>query len=181
MEGVVPANIVFSAKPLQTQPENGRVVDVFKSTQPYQMFTQNNNKNDEFKKHALGNIQTVSPLSMVYFSKDNMKRIQNLIRYRVWLGSNKKHVISDQSTVELEVVMRSIYLQFSKNMDCKIGEQVYELNSMVANWCVPRILAEIEQYLGYLNDINRLPTQIELPKNMSSAGTRTLRSVTTTF
>jgi hypothetical protein len=160
---------------------NGRVIDVRKPTKPYKMFTQNNNNNDNFKNTALKHIQQKSPLSMVYFSEENMNRVQNMIRYKVWLGSNKRHIISKQSSIELQIVMRSIYLQYSKNLPCKIGEQVYELNNMVVTWCVQKILTEIDQYLNYLNNLETLPQEIDLPKNLSSAGTKTLRSVTSLF
>lgn len=160
---------------------NGRVINVKRPTKPYQMFTQNNNCNDNFKNNALQHIQEKSPLSMVYFSQDNMERVQNMIRYQVWLGSNKRHIISKQSPIELEIIMRSIYLQHARNLKCKIGEQVQELDQMVVSWCVPKILSEVDQYLGYLDNLDTLPQQIDLPKNLSSKGTRTLKSVTSTF
>lgn len=160
---------------------NGRVIDVRKPTKPYQMFTQNNNCNDNFKNNALQHIQQKSPLSMTYFSEANMDRVQNMIRYQVWLGSNKRHIISKQSPIELEIIMRSIYLQHARNLPCKIGEQVHELNQMVVSWCVQQILSEVDQYVHYLDNLEKLPQELELPKNLSSAGSKTLRSVTSLF
>lgn len=162
-------------------PNNGRVIDVYQKTKPYQMFTQNNNCDDNFKNVALQHIQTKSPLSVLFFSKANMKRIQNMIRYQVWLQSGKRHIIGEQSNIELEIVMRSIYLQHAKNLPCKLGEQVHELDQILVSWCVPKILSEVDQYVGYLQNLDTLPQEIELPKNLSSKGTKTLRSVTTTF
>lgn len=166
---------------MQQMRNNGRVIDVKMPTKPYQMFTENNNCNDKFKNNALQHIQQKSPLSMTYFSEANMDRVQNMIRYQVWLGSQKRHIISKQSPIELEIIMRSIYLQHARNLPCKIGEQVHELNQMVVSWCVQRILSEVDQYLGYLQNLDTLPQELDLPKNLSSKGTRTLRSVTTTF
>lgn len=160
---------------------NGRVIDVYQPTKPYKMFTENNNCNDKFKGVALQHIQQKSPLSMTYFSEVNMERVQNLIRYQVWIGSQKRHIIDKQSPIELEIVMRSIYLQHAKNLPCKIGEQVQELNKIVVSWCVPKILSEVDQYLGYLQNLDTLPQEIPLPKNLSSAGSKTLRSVTSLF
>ena len=176
----IPANIMFSQNMKQI-PNNGRVIDAYSQTKPYELFTENNNDSDTFKNIALTNIQEKSPLSQVYFSNANMKRVQNMIRYHVWLKSGKRHVIGEQSYIELEIIMRAIYLQFSKNLQCNIGEQVQELDQMVVDWCWPKILTEVEQHLVYLDGLNRLPQEIELPKNVSSAGTKTLRSVTTTF
>jgi len=42
-----------------------------------------------------------------------MNLIQDGIRYQVYLKTDKKHIIDKQSEVELEIIMRSIYLQHS--------------------------------------------------------------------
>ena len=55
---------------------------------------------------------------------------------------------------ELLIVMRSIYLQFSKNLDKNIDRQVFELNKLVLQYCVPNIYSEILQYNGYLKAIS---------------------------
>jgi hypothetical protein len=72
------------------------------------------------------------------------------------------------------MIMRAIYLQYSKNNPSNIEGQLRELNEMVITWCVPRIMSEIEQYNYYLNDISHLPIPLEQPMNMSSAGTKSL-------
>jgi len=162
--------------------QNGRVVEVLEDKyKTFPMFTDNNNKNNTFKNEALKGIQIESPLSNLFFSNVNMKQIQDEIRYNVWLRSDKKHVIDNQDTLELQLVMRAMYLQYSKNKDCEFREQVAELNKLVLEYCVPRILAEVEQYLGYLDDIQKQPEPIPLPENLSAKGTKSLRSITTTF
>jgi len=162
--------------------QNGRVVDVLgEEYKNFPLFSDNNNNNNSFKNEALKGIQLESPLSNLFFSNFNMNTIQDQIRYTVWLRSNKKHVIDKQNTLELELVMRAMYLQYSKNKNCEFKEQVNELNKLVLEYCVPRILAEVEQYLGYLDDIQKQPEPIPLPENLSAKGTKSLRSITTTF
>ncbi len=162
--------------------QNGRVIDLQNTeVKDFPMFTQNNNKNDTYKSEALKHIQVQTPLSLVYFSEANMKRVQDMIRYNVWLKSDKQFVIGHQSNIELEVIMRAIYLQHAKNIDCKIGEQVQELDNMVMNYCVPKVINEVIQYNGYIRQLEYLPIPEDRPVNISSKGTRTLRSVTTTF
>lgn len=169
-------------KDYYNQFQNGRVVDVGnKSYNNLPMFPGNNNKNDSFKTEAVRHIQEESPLSMLFFSEYNMNVLQNLIRYQVWIQSGKKHVIDNQSTIELEIIMRGTYLQYSLNQNCNYKKQVDYLNKLVADYCVPNILSEVEQYLGYLDNIQKLPNPLPLPQNLSSSGTKTLRSVTTTF
>jgi hypothetical protein len=170
------------SKNYYNQFQNGRVVDITKTNyKKFPVFPNNNNNNNSFKNEALKGIQQDSTLSFLFFSKDNMRILQDLLRYQVWLQSGKKWVIGDQSNIELEIVMRSIYLQYSENLNCKFREQINKLNNMVADYCVPTILAEVQQYLGYLDNVQNLPNPIALPENLSSAGTKTLRSVTTTF
>ena len=77
--------------------------------------------------------------------------------------------------------MRSIYLQHSPNLPNKITEQINYLNQLVCDWCVEQIIPEVNQYVGYLKEIEYMPVPIDLPVNLSSKGSRSLRSVTTTF
>ena len=169
-------------KQYYNQFQNGRVIDV--TTTNYNtipLFDGNNDKKDNFKYEALQHIQTPSALGMLFFSKANIDRIQTELRYQVWLQSGKKHVVGKQSAIELEVIMRAIYLQFSLNQDKNFKQQINYLNKLVLDYCVPNVLSEVEQYLGYLDNVQKLPNPLPLPENLSSAGTKTLRSVTTTF
>ena len=164
------------------QYQNGRVINLSNhSAKEFPMFTENNNNNDTYKSSALKHIQVDSKLSMVYFSKVNMDRVQESIRYNVWIKSDKKFVIGQQSWIELEIIMRAIYLQHAKNLDCNIAGQVQELDDKVMNYCVPKIINEIIQYNGYIRQLEYLPVPEDRPINVSSAGTKLLRSVTTTF
>jgi len=61
----------------------------------------------------LKGIQSLTPLSRAFFSKQNISSLHTNIRYQVWLDTNKQHVISAQSNEELILIMRSIYLQNS--------------------------------------------------------------------
>jgi hypothetical protein len=46
---------------------------------------------------------------------------------------------------------------------------------------VEQIIPEVQQYNGYIKEIEYMPLPIDLPLNLSSKGSRSLRSVTTTF
>ena len=71
--------------------------------------------------------------------------------------------------------MRSVYLQYSKNLASDIAEQVSILNNLVVNICVPKIITNVEQYIGYKKDISGLPKPLPRPQNLSSAGTKSTR------
>ena len=69
----------------------------------------------------------------------------------------------------------------SLNLPNNIKEQIRYLNQLVVDWSVETIIPEVYQYYGYLKEIEFMPIPIDLPLNLSSKGSRSLRSVTTTF
>ena len=76
---------------------------------------------------------TASPLANMFFSNLNIKSIQEQLRYQVWLKSDKKYVIGYQDQHQLLIVMRSIYLQYSKitrfsDRHCDVNRRTYLSN-----------------------------------------------------
>ncbi len=108
-----------------------------------------------------------------FFSRQNINNLQNLIKYHVYHQSGKKHIISNQDVDQLLIIMKSIYLQHSSNYNPDLVKQVKRLNAFVIDYAVPNILSNIEMNRQYKKDVTRLPKPIELPKYISSAGTRT--------
>jgi hypothetical protein len=114
-------------------------------------------------------------LSRLFFSPENTKIIQNAIRKDVFDRSGEKRwVIDEQSADELQIVMRSLYLQYAKNLEADIPGQIADLNALVVGWCVPRVMSEIQMYEYYLKDISAMPVPLPQPMQVSSAGTRSL-------
>ena len=165
---------------MNNQFQNGRVITTNEPMKDLGM-VENSSTKKNFQEEALYGIQETSQLNQLFFCSANMKIIQDKIRYEVYLKTDKKHIIDNQSEIELEIVMRSTYLQHSPNLPNKIKEQIQYLNDLVVNWCVEKIIPEIYQYEGYLKQVEYMPVPIEHPVNLSSKGTRNLRSVTTTF
>ena len=130
------------------------------------------NRNHNMKSN-LKNV-TSNLLNETFFSIANINIIQNCIRHTVWINSNKQFIISPQSETQLEIIMRSIYLQYSKNIPYNIKEQIEELNNLVIDASVPSIMSNIKQYIGYKKDLISGPTFMERPKNVSSSGSKTL-------
>jgi hypothetical protein len=114
-------------------------------------------------------------LSQKFFGPENTKVIQAEIKKEVYTRSgNKRWIIDDQSADELQIVMRSIYLQYAKNQENNIPGQIKDLNDLIIEWCVPRILSEIGMYQYYLNDISKMPVPMAHPASQSSAGSKSL-------
>lgn len=166
---------------MNSQFQNGRVTLTQGEVKDMKMIDKENETMNNFQVEALYGIQETSVLNQLFFSKKNMDNVQNMIRYNVYEKSNKKFIIDKQSDIELEIIMRSIYLQHSVNLPNKIKEQIMYLNDLVKNWCTEQIIPEVNQYIGYMKEIEYMPVPIDLPLNLSSKGSRSLRSVTTTF
>jgi len=118
-----------------------------------------------------GNLER-SVLNQAYFSAGNFQIIQNAIRFGVFQTSGE--IIDPVGTDDLFMIMRALYLQYSRNLPDQIPEQIAELNERVVTWSVPKILAEVSMYRTYLKDISTLPEPLAHPVLQTTAGTRTL-------
>ena len=164
-----------------SQYQNGRVIMNNTQNVKDMNMIEGNKPNNNFQVESLYGIQETSKLNQLFFSKKNMDIIQNNIRYTVYVKTNKRHIIDKQSDIELQIIMRSMYLQHSPNLEYNYKEQLEYLNKLVSDWCVEKIIPQLEQYIGYLKEVEYMPMPIDLPVNLSSKGSRTLRSVTSTF
>ena len=121
-----------------------------------------------------GNLEH-SALSDTFFTRRNAMVIQAAIKREVYrMSGPKQYQIDDQDVDELKMIMRAMYLQYSKNNTFNVEGQLQELNNIVVKWSAPRIFSEIKAYNYYLNDISHLPVPLAQPMSMSSAGTRSL-------
>ena len=164
------------------KPGIGRINNLKKNNGPdYKLFDDTDYKFDTTHSNGIQGIHSSEKLNKIYFSKENIDRIQDLIRYNVYLKSNKQYIIDRQSDTELQIIMRGIYLEYARNLPDNISDQIKELDKYILNYSVTEIINEINQYKDYIHHSENLPIPIEHPKNLSSAGSKTLRSVTSTF
>jgi hypothetical protein len=129
---------------------------------------------DQLAAEATGRKLLSSGVSEVYFSERNVDALQDAIRYRVFVDSGGEHTIDRQSDVELAIIMRSVYLQESRNVETDVVAQVRQLNASVLDFCVPRIMQEIRGYLQHIDDISKLPVPIDRGQIATTKGDRTL-------
>jgi hypothetical protein len=102
-------------------------------------------------------------LSDVFFSRENIKIIQNGIRAGVYHKSVGAISVGDQSCDELKTIMRSIFLQYAQNRARNVPEQVKELNDLVLAYAVPQVHGEAEAYIKYRRDVSTLVVPIDRP------------------
>jgi len=121
-------------------------------------------------------------LSRCYFSKANEQLVQNQLRYAVYKETGE--IISEQDPMQLKIVMRSIFLQhgdFLPDNIKPIKEQIKELNQIVISWTSARVINELKGFKQYLNAQQEMYQTIPRSINLSNKGSRTLKSVTSTF
>lgn len=124
-----------------------------------------------------------NPVSDMFFSHANMQHLKNLICRSIYQKSGGKYKVAAeaQSDNELLIVMRSIYLTHARHLPDKIREQVAELNFQVMIDLVPRAISNAQLHLAYIRDSTQQPLPMDRPQYVASAGTRSNRSITTTF
>lgn len=117
---------------------------------------------------------TKNCVSNLFFSQLNINALQEGLKNMILNKTDGKYNINKQSETELKIIMRSIYLQYSKNISNDIITQVKELNKLVLEWAVPEIISNIKQHETYKQDISTLPMPIERAQLTSQKGTRVL-------
>lgn len=159
---------------------NMTVQDIYRT--PF-LFTQVHRKNyPNMAATALKGIQAESELSKLYFSDENIKRVQRMIKKEVYTRTNGEFRLDvDQDQQDLFLAMRAVYLEQGRFLPNGVIRQIKRLNEKVVSEVVPGILTEVRQYYGYLKEINKPLSPIDRPMNMSNAGRKTLPSVTTTW
>ena len=116
-----------------------------------------------------------SILTKTFFSADNMRILQNGIKAGVYHKSNGRFQIADQDPDVLKMIMRSTFLQSSKNLPTNIAGQVKQLNNLVLGYAVPQVLGEAVGYVKYKNDASMMYTPMQRPASTYHSNTLELK------
>lgn len=138
----------------------------------YSLFEESNSGNALYKNQALKSIQVSSNISKIFFSSKNIELLHNIIIKQIYKQSDNIFQIARQSDNQLKLIMRSIFLQYSKNTDNNIKKQLKNLNTLVLNYSINNIMSNIKMHLTYKKNISEMPIPIEHPKNLSITGTK---------
>lgn len=134
-------------------------------------------KRENWASEILRGNQEITPTAYQFFSRENVDYLQKAIIYYVRKQSG--HKISEQDETALLAIMKTIYIEYSRNSysrDPKIIKKLVDrLNMFVLETAVPEIISEVEMYLTYLRDASQNPMPLVQPVSMSIAGTRNLR------
>lgn len=121
-----------------------------------------------------------TPLSIAFFSNNNINSIQKYIRREIFKRSKGEYILdTDQDENDLLLIMRSVYFTYSKHLPTHVEDQLKELNRYTLREIIPGMITNIEQQMLYLKDISQPIQPIALPLNVNNGGRRNLPSVST--
>jgi len=141
---------------------NGRLNDI----KVVQEMTKDNSQiiiNKDNTDTAIKGLLEHSAVNDIFFSEMNTKVIQDTIRYKV--HQDTQQVISEQSSNDLYIIMRSIMLQFA-NFRTDVDDVVPELkrlNAKVVEYSASNITSNVMQHKGYIDDLSKLPVPMDAP------------------
>jgi len=155
---------------------NGRVNIMGPALNQFQLFDHptNNYKDITSYNDALNGNWQQSPLSKAFFSRQNIIILQNAIRALVYKSTNGIYNIAPQNETELKIIMRSIFLQNASHQPTHIKEQITELNDLVLEYAVPKIISEATAYIKYKNDVSTLAVPHDRPAYVNNKGDKQL-------
>jgi len=129
--------------------------------------------------YLLNRYTELSPVGKIFFSKDNIKRIQNMIKIEVYNKTKGKFILEqDQEDDDVIIVMMYIYQEEARHLPEHIIHQVKRLNQKVINYCIPDIITNIKQDYNYQKEINEPIKVLDRPINDNNKGRKLLPSIT---
>ena len=154
--------------------------DIFRT--PF-LFTQDHNReNNAMVKIAEQTISQQSVLSKQYFSDKNIKRIQKKIKDEISIRTNFEYRMDDdQDEQDLIIAMTAIFKTHARHLPKNPNRQIKRLNNDVIDYIIPDMITSIKQHYSYLKEINEPIKPIMRPMNVSSAGSKTLPSISTSW
>lgn len=115
--------------------------------------------------------QTMTPLNVAYFCRDNINRIHLDI-----IKSFKQEsglTIDRQNDNDLITLMRKVFIDMGHNHYNSVGDQVAQMNQQVKNEALREIRSNVTQFMTYVRDMDKPIMPPAVPQNTSIYGTRT--------
>ena len=145
----------------------------------YEKYQQSSTVNYDRARQATQGFFEKNHITVVFFSDENMKRIQKKIKEEVIKRTKGQYQLDeDQDESDLTIVMRAVYLDKCKNLPGETVRQVKLLNQQTVDYIVPDLISNIKQYFGYIKDINKPLQVIQRPLATNRAGRALLPSIT---
>ncbi len=119
------------------------------------------------------------PLAALYFSEENMNRIQKLTRREIYRRTNGKFkILKDSDELDLLQIMDVVFDEHAKHLPDQLVRQVKRLNLITVDTIVPNAITVIDQTSKYLKQLDEPIKPMPRPLNVNNAGRKTLPSFT---
>ena len=165
--------------------------DQFEETPKFSKFQELHGESSKFGDYYCGGGSSAAirgmgmentPVSLLFFSDENMARIQKQIKQEIFrLSKGKFRLQVDQDPADLLIAMRAVFLgdDGAKNLPTQIVRQVKILNKQTLQYIVPDMISNIKQQYDYLKDITQPRQIMQQPLNVNKSQRGTLPSITT--
>ena len=166
---------------LKTEVKNISGIPSFNFEEMPVAYFSDNVRSDGLRKELIKNELKISEcnigdLENTFFSKDNIDLINKQLILSVYNKTNKQFLISFQKEADLLIVMRYVFIEYSRNLPYDIANQIKDLNCRVVSEILPIVISNVDQKIGYLKDIETQPIGPPLPINTKKLN-RTLPSM----
>lgn len=128
------------------------------------------NREDFYKMTKTNN----SKLKLYFFHNDNIVLLQEKIIQIVYEKTHGEYLIEKQDKKDILKIMNSVFENYVIENDVNIKNQIKELNELVLQAIIPDLISELEMYFSYLKRTFGRQEIIDLPKNVSNVGKKTL-------
>ena len=109
-----------------------------------------------------------TPLSIGFFSEENVQSLQNTLRYNIYQKTGRTIAVQDYDS--LKAIMRGTFLRTAKNLPENIKEQIQCLNSHVLEVATRSVMSGLDSYTAYIRDVSTLAVPLQLPVLSSNKG-----------
>lgn len=150
------------------------------SYEKYQERSKLNYNRSTLAARASGHGCDKSEVNKLFFSDENVKRIQKKIQSEFKRQSGIEAEF-EQDDADLNIAMIAVYNKESRDLPNHVVRQVKQLNEKTVKYVVPDMITNAKQYFGYLKDINEPLKPMMRPMNVNNAGRKTLPSLTTVW
>jgi hypothetical protein len=113
-----------------------------------------------------------TPLSIAFFSAENVQALQNQLRFAVFEKTNFAIGIQDYDT--LKSIMWAVFLRTSRNLPTNLKSQIQCLNSRTLEIATRSVLSGLESHIAYVRDISTLAVPPRNPILTSTKGQQPL-------
>jgi len=137
-------------------------------------YFKDNDNSKELRKHLIKQQVGISEngqdnLEDMFFSDENIIKINKKLILTVFNKSNKKYKINPQSKESLIIIMRYVYIEYARNLPFDIEKQTDDLNCIVIGEILPNIFTNITQKIEYLKNIQSERKLLDLPINVNKS------------